>query len=186
MEKDYIQLVISINLLHFHPAFIPENFGHISTAPFHLSAGTGTATATANAEANATQPNLVPGTPQQQQLHRALKEVVNSLSPGTLDNTSFDDLGLLSQRKSQHFKPDALPDNVKERYLKRKAKDKLFTSTERKPFQTETPNTTINPSGIIVKSTFYYQDGPHRLITRSGDVFYFSRYDAKETKNFIA
>ena len=33
MEKDYIRLVISINLLHFHPAFIPENFGHISTVP---------------------------------------------------------------------------------------------------------------------------------------------------------
>ena len=177
MNKDYIQLSLGINQLYFYPDadFCPEDFTHISTTPLPTN---GTPTTPA-----ATGRDTVPQTPQQQ----LLNTLINALSPGSTGNNSSNDfdLGRLRQQEALLFKPDRLPDDVKARYLNAQTKDKLLTENDRKAFLTQTPNLTMDPSGSVARTSYYYLDSPHRLITRSGDLFYFSLWDAKEAKNFI-
>ena len=47
-------------------------------------------------------------------------------------------------------------------------------------------NLIVNPAGNTMRKMFHFMDDPHWMITRSGDPFYFSRWDEKKQKMFIS
>lgn len=106
---------------------------------------------------------------------------------GTQVTLGTEDLstGLLNQTKAQSFKPDQLPEDVKERYLMGQSHDNILTKRQRTSFTSNTLNSTRDPSGNTMCSVCHHMDGPNRLILQSRDIFYFSKYDEKQSKNLV-
>ena len=67
----------------------------------------------------------------------------------------------------------------KQRLEKGKQHDSYLTKQERCLFNSTIPNFIVDPAGNTMRIMFYFMDDPHQMITRSGDLFYFSKWDKK-------
>ena len=94
--------------------------------------------------------------------------------------------GALDQTAGQLFNPNSLPADVKARFTKAKSSDIILTKSDRSCFTSTQPNHLADPSGNTMRKTLHHMNGPHRLVNRSGELFYFSKFDEKNSKTFIA
>ena len=170
----FLQLAININGLHFKDNFRPNTFAEISTDPF---------TAAPTTPVAPTNPNL--GTPV---TLMDLANMIAQVSPNTTNNNNrTSPLGGNQTQQTGHIiNPTSLPVEVRLRLEKGDEHDTYLTKRERCSFNSTVPNLIVDPAGNTMRKMFYFMDGPHRMITRSGDLFYFSKWDEKKQKMFIS
>ena len=172
-KKVCLQLVVNINGLHFKPNFAANDLNHISDTEFEQSP--------------ATPPNRLPAstphaTPDQfsQAFSLALQNLVSPQASNTGAGTPLSQSGgAQTQLTGNIINPSSLPTDVRTRYERCIQHDVLLTKHDRAAY-------TITDNTGALRSALYYMDGPNRLISRSGDVYYFSKWDEKQQKTFIS
>ena len=166
-NQSSIRLVININNLHFKDNFAPGDLQSMSLTPFD-DAPTTPAAGTAQ----------VFTTPEQ--VSQAVTQAIQNLvSPSTLPLRTPIGGGIQTQQTGTIINPNSLPPVVRSRYEQCLQHDAFLTKHDRKPY--ELPDST----GTI-RQSMHFMDGPNRLINRSGDVYYFSKWDEKQQKTFIS
>ena len=183
---EYLELltvILPISQTEFKPNFSPTNFDDIQlNEPFADEAPVGSPTWAA-AGAAATPQAIATA------FITALGLTPTTVTPGnTTNDTSENEIstgGNLDQDIGQLFSPNKLPADVKERFIKAKSSNVMLTKTDRSAYLGTQPNIAVDPSGNTMRKVLYHMDGPHRLINRSGELFYFSKYDEKNSKTFM-
>ena len=159
-KQKFIRLAININGLHFKENFSPSTFAEISTEPFPIAPTT--PIATSNNQNVTTPVTLVD-----------LANLIAQVSPGGGNIHRTPPVGgNQTQQTGNIVNPASLPMEVQRRLAKGDEHDTYLTKRERCSFNSSTPNLTTDPAGNTMRKMFYFMDGPHRMITRSGDLFY--------------
>lgn len=160
-QKRSLRIVVNINGLHFKDNFAANNLDEISSTPFVSIPGTPTA---GTAQTSAATPEQV------------VQALLNLVSPSTRVQPLG---GNQQQLTGTIINPASLPADVRSRYERALQPDLILTKHDRAEF--------LLPDGTgNIQSAYHYMDGPHRLINRSGDVYYFSKWDDKQQKTFIS
>ena len=84
-----------------------------------------------------------------------------------------------TQQTGNIINSELLPCEVQQRLEKGKKQDSYLTKQERCLFNSTIPNLIVDPARNTMRKMFYFMDDPHQMITRSGDLFYFSKWDKK-------
>ena len=180
--QPYVTLQIAINLWHFKPEFNPSNFNDIQLGtPFATVLPMDSPTPAA--AGNMTTPQAIAIA-----LITALGITPAAVTPGNATDHSKHNTptgGNLAQELGQLFSPTTLPVDTKERFTKAKFRDVMLTKTDQSAYVGTQPNIAADPSGNTMHKILYYMDGPHHLINCSGELFYFSKYDERNSKTFI-
>ena len=174
-DNEVLQLEINISGLHFKPNFNPRNLSEFGSNQFTSDNPSTPDVRTAEAD---------PHTPI---TCADLATLIAAISPqGTARSATTPLGGSQSQLTGTQVNPASLPPDVRARLKQGEAHDTYLTRQERHSFLTSTSNLSIDPSGNTMRKAFHFMDGPNRLITRSGDLFYFSKWDEKQQKTFIS
>ena len=171
-ERTSLRLSVNINRLHFKDDFNASNFADIGTDPFPDVPST-PVTNTPNNTAP-------PATPQD-----FAAAIIAAVSPNTQGRNVNPTGGNQTQQTGNIINPASLPPDVRARLLLGEKHDVYLTKEQRGTFDSTTPDIT-DPAGNTMRKQYHFMDGPHRLITRSGDLFYFSKWDEKKQKMFIS
>ena len=188
-NQPYITLLICIDTWHFKPEFNPSNFMDFQLGePFAIAPAAMTpvpaqpgATTTPQEAITATQVAIATIT--------ALGLTPQNVTPSSTNNANNTDTrtgGNFDQTTGQLFNPNSLPADVKARFAKAKASDVILTKSDRSCYTSTNPNHSVDPSGNTMRKTLHHMNGPYRLVNRSGELFYFSKFDEKNSKTFIA
>ena len=165
--NDCLRVKININGLFFMPDFSPSNIEHISDRPFEVAPATPTGTATQ-------QPPITP-----EQVFQTFIEQLSGSRAVTHTRPDDYDGGNQTQATGGAINPDNLPPDVRARYQKGQQHGIVLTKQDRTRFS-------LTDATGNTRSANHYMDGPHRLINRSGDLYYFSKWDEKHQKTFIS
>ena len=133
--------------------------------------------------------NRFHGGQQPQPLHQPTKtstindiaSLIAAILPGTTAAQQTSPLGgNQTQQIGNIINPALLPPEVQQQLQKGKQHNTYHTKQERCSFNSTTPNIIVDPAGNTMRKIFHFMDGPHQIITRSGDLFYFSKWDEKK------
>ena len=168
-KANLLRVSININLLHFKDDFSVTNLDDFSKDPFETVPRTPT---------NRTS-SIPVNTPEslEQVIRTALFNMVSPPGPDTAPAQPAG--GPQTQRTGNIVNPASLPAVAQERLDKAKRADHFMTKSDRDPFQLPVNDT-------VVQSNHFSSRIGSDLITRSGDLWYFSQHDIKQEKNFIS
>ena len=173
--NNFFCLAVNINRLHFKDNFQPHTFAEISTEPF------------------ARAPATPATTPNNQNIYTPvtlndLANLIAAVSPkgATTTNCTPPVGGNQTQQTSNIINPASLPPEVQQQPEKGDVRDTYLTKQERCSFNLSVPNLIVDPARNTMRKMFHFMDGPHQMITRSGDLFHFSKWDEKKQKMFIS
>ena len=91
-----------------------------------------------------------------------------------------------ANQTQQTGNPALLPPEAQQRLENGEQHGTYLTRQERCSFNLSVTNIIIDPAGNTMRKMSHFMDGPHWMITRSGDLFYFSKWDEKKQKMFIS
>lgn len=163
-----IRIKININSIHFKHNFAANNIDHLSSEPFIATPETSTMAATP------TQPPITP-----EQMIQTFLDRLSGTRPTTRPDTDAATGGTQTQTTGNMINPDNLPADVRSRYIQGQQHCLIMTKQDRVPFR-------LTDSTGNTRPAHHFMDGPHRLINRSGDLYYFSKWDEKRQKTFIS
>lgn len=171
-KANVLRVSINVNLVHFKEDFSVTNLDDFSKDPFETAPRTPTNRMS----------SIPANTPEslEQVIRTALFNMVSpagaAQSPA---DTPVQPGGAQTQQTGNIVNPASLPAVVQERLDKAKRADYFMTKSDRDPFQ-------LPMSSTVVQSNHFSSRIGSDLITRSGDLWYFSQHDSKQEKNFIS
>ena len=163
-----LRIKMNIDSVHFKHDFAANNIDHLSSEPFIATPETPTMTAAP------TQPPITP----EQMIQTFLEQLSGSRSTTRSDYENVAD-GSQTRDTGSMINPDNLPADVRSRYIQGQQHCLIMTKQDRAPFR-------LTDGAGNNQPAHHFMDGPHRLINRSGDLYYFSKWDEKQQKTFIS